>query len=588
MVNAFFGIQPQGLLTSLVLSAILVAILFRAVKSRSGNWWLLLTSALLVASVLSYPLYRIYSYHGFRNLNIVYQLLDGFLPPENPLLAGNIFHYPWAYHLLVGAASYITHIAPTILFSLVTIAVLLLTLVTVYKIAFFLFPNPISSVFSSCLAIYGFSFTSQNTIAEFLNKLFGFSISVAHRTSVSTKFLNINSMPLGFLFFSTFILSTMNIFSEATTHLKRYHFLLIISVIGIGLFYPQIVPVLILSCIAICAVFCFLYRRTLFHEVGRFILCIVSGFIILAPYLYFLSSGSTKGLVGMSSWHWITIKSANYIMYIFPMAIILLWQRRIFSNLFSPEKIRATLTLITIIVTTAFMYIVISVTPPVANEYKYLLLNLLSFGIIGGLAMNEVYVRNKSICFVIMVFFLAHSSTLWIKNMEARNWRFLDACYESGIYLRHKDPDQDSLYQWISNETSRDAIFIDSQLTIPVFGRRSLYVALPGRQVGPKNEVRDGWGAAPENMPIQEGGKLSQLVKLRSQAVNSIYMDSTDPIGNGTMIQLEQTTGKRDLYVVARDKIVRDKLSANNRFKKVFEVKAASVYLFLKHLNSQP
>ena len=58
------------------------------------------------------PYSRVYSNHGFFHASMTYQILNGSVPPSDPLFAGYPLHYPWAYAFLVAQGSRMLNISP--------------------------------------------------------------------------------------------------------------------------------------------------------------------------------------------------------------------------------------------------------------------------------------------------------------------------------------------------------------------------------------------------------------------------------------------------------------------------------------------
>ena len=77
------------LIFTVLLSAALASALFLAMRVTKRSAWLLLLAALpLVLLYLWNPNFRVYSYHGLLHSSVVYQILNGFVPPDCSLLAG--------------------------------------------------------------------------------------------------------------------------------------------------------------------------------------------------------------------------------------------------------------------------------------------------------------------------------------------------------------------------------------------------------------------------------------------------------------------------------------------------------------------
>lgn len=75
---------------------ILTGILFGLFKIKAPNWVFLSLGILpLVFIFLWTPNNRIISAHGLWHTSIVYQIMNGNIPPGHPYLAGEPLLYPW-------------------------------------------------------------------------------------------------------------------------------------------------------------------------------------------------------------------------------------------------------------------------------------------------------------------------------------------------------------------------------------------------------------------------------------------------------------------------------------------------------------
>ena len=118
------GQAKQGLLLLDLLSlAALAWATFRpsridAPRRPSGAAWAALAlSGVVAAGTLLSPAFRA-SYHGLLHSSIVYEILRGGIPPENPYFAGEPLHYYWGFHLIAALIAEAFDIDPLAAFSL--------------------------------------------------------------------------------------------------------------------------------------------------------------------------------------------------------------------------------------------------------------------------------------------------------------------------------------------------------------------------------------------------------------------------------------------------------------------------------------
>ena len=81
---------------------------------RSWPGWPLLAVALMPGLLvyLANDHLRVYSTHGFVHTGIVYQILNGFVPPESALFGAAPLSYFWAHHLVVAGVVAVLGIHP--------------------------------------------------------------------------------------------------------------------------------------------------------------------------------------------------------------------------------------------------------------------------------------------------------------------------------------------------------------------------------------------------------------------------------------------------------------------------------------------
>ena len=555
----------------LILSTASAGLLLGALKFKAKNWAFLLLALLPLVFIYWWtPNNRIVSYHSFWHTSIVYQILNGNIPPNNPLLGGEILLYPWATHLLVAAMSYILRVSPPTAFALVNLCALLLSAILVFKISRFFSSDRTANVFAVFLSIFGITFTRKNLISLIA------SPAPRNGILVFEKFGNVNSTHLGVLFFALFLYSLLHIFSE-NPHDKRYYATLVISVVGAGFFYPFHWLGVLVCCFSCCLILFLLHKRNILSKIVAVFACALGGTLLVLPYIYLISLGKSEelSLTLASSLH--VLKSGfTYLLTVLPISIIIFWKRKILLNSLR-TKTNSTLILITAITTTALMYIFIS--GPLGVEYKYAMLSYFSLGILGSVCLRDIYYSNRVICFLLIASFLLPFSSYMFSKVEART---LDYTYivEDGIYLRHRNPGEDELYRWISTQTNRNAIFVDSNLpTVALFGRRQVYYGQPYEHNW-SSRTHLGW-----YQPFKFLGYSLEMTEARKKVVDEIYLKSNAEISEDVFSELNNINSTRDMYIIARDAVANKKLVNDERFNKIFENNSTTVYkLFLSSM----
>src|SRR5258706_12220603 len=80
--------------------------LFALLRFRPGRpGMLLLALTILFCVYFGNPLHRVYSSHGFWHHAIVYEILNGQFPPQDPLAAVERLLYPWGMHFVAAGVS---------------------------------------------------------------------------------------------------------------------------------------------------------------------------------------------------------------------------------------------------------------------------------------------------------------------------------------------------------------------------------------------------------------------------------------------------------------------------------------------------
>jgi len=101
------------MLQASLLSLLLAGIFFLLLRIQAPRWTFLVLGVVPSALFLfALPNLRVYGYHQWSQAGLVYQILLGHLPPQNPLLAGEPEHYPWAYALLLAGLSKLLGLSP--------------------------------------------------------------------------------------------------------------------------------------------------------------------------------------------------------------------------------------------------------------------------------------------------------------------------------------------------------------------------------------------------------------------------------------------------------------------------------------------
>lgn len=562
------------------LSSVVAVVLFLAIKQRVRAWvFLLIGIAPIVILYISNPIWRVYSDHGFMHLSFVYQIMNGYVPPDNIMLGGEKALYAWGHHSIAAIFAHIFNVSPATIFAIGNIIALLFTLIVVYKIAELFTHNRVAGIFSATLAVFGVSYFTRGPfvdLAHFALGSVGFDYKVSeYRALAVAKLYNFNSNGIGILFFALFLYLTLRVISGNGTPRNNYVGLGLAS-FGLIFFYPYYLLDMLAVTFSTCLTVYLWNRGKLTKNLYRLVGSIILGAIAASPYIYLVASGKTESLHSLTpNLGWILGKGLILFFAVFPIAILLLFQRKAFFNKIE-DNMLPFVCLLSAIVTLGAMYVFLK--EPLGVNYKHLILCLFCVGIIGGIVLQGVYERYRLVSFVLVVAFIIPFSYDWLSIVNVQNWPFSDPFVEDGKYLRHADSDEDALYQWIANNTAKDSVFVDTHLTVPVFGRRQLYVGSTIREdrlPAESRSIENGWELTPEKFLLSQGYS-SDVIDNRLAVVNDIYDPSIELDKN--IVSELQKAKTQHIFVVARDSLTNQKLSDSPYFTQVFEHEDRSVF----------
>lgn len=522
-------------------------------------WLLLLGVFPLVVIYIMNPNNRIYGYHGFWHAGIVYQILNGGIPPSNPLLAGYPLFCHWGYHFLVACITRIFNITPFYSSACLKIVSLSLALILVYKISSSLIKNEKANVFSAAISIFGISIMNP-LLLRLLSE--SFHVSVEKRAfPIFQKFSNACGTPIGLVFFLLFLFSVIKLFEGKRKGL--YLILFLISVLGCGFFYsPMLFGIVAVTLAVSLAMVAFNRRDGIAFNLQRIIPMIVllsTCILVLWPYLSLVSLGVAK----QTQFFEVGFVFNNLIKYTgaaLPILIIIY----INKNSLKSRLNRKALVILIVVIVTNFCIYIFSHAPWTA-EYKFLILSTVSLGIIGGIAFNAMAKwRNRFVVsFLLFLFLYPSYCHLRLKLLKLKG--IANMCVEKESYVHHKDEEENQLYQWIKKNTPPDAIFIDSALTIPIFTQRRLFIGL-GVDLKKGKRLKLGY-TNPIEYFLLTYGYDPDLVKRRRRIVRSIY-NLDQRLSDREMENFFESN--KDIYIVVREESLRDKFD-KEKFNKVFE-----------------
>jgi hypothetical protein len=436
----------------------------------------------VVAIYASNPHNRIVSHHGLCHGALAYQVANGVIPPSNPFLGGYPMRYHWGYHFLAGMLTSLLEITPFYAFAIINTASLLIALIFVFRIARRLLSDETAGLLATFVALYAATGISIRMLEEHVSPQFASLYFLDDRgATVFGKFTNINGAPLGVASFALFLYVLIRI-CENRPNLPRV-LVLFVSIAGCGFFYPpMLMGFIATSGAAWVATVCVCRDLSLRQHAVRLVAiagACAGAVLVVWPYLSEISVGYAQRVRFFDPGRF-RANLLNVAVVCFPVAIlILLMGRRLVARC---NKVALAVTA-TACGTTGLMYLCIR--QPARNEYKYLVLSMISFGILGGIALFLAKDRLRRVGIAILVALLAMNPAYEF----ARKWGFQKdhetMFVEDGQDLLYRSRDTDELYEWIRRNTPSTSMFIDTTNWIPIFGQRALYVSLdPKRPCG--------------------------------------------------------------------------------------------------------
>lgn len=420
-------------------------------------------SPLLILYLFNHNL-RIYSIDGFRHAGIVYQLLQGNIPPLDPLLSGQVMQYPWGWHCVAALITKLFNVTPFYSFAVINILSLCLTMVLVYKISRSVIEDEKANIFSVLISIFAITIYTQIS-------------TEARGVPLFEKFADSNGIPLGLVFFLLALFSLIKLFQNK--NLWGNLLLFFTTLLGGGFLYPAFFPGIVASTVLLCLVFLFISRlANLTPDLKKLILLLGVlglGIVCLMPYVFSITSGF-GGQTQLFDLQRISVKIVRYVVVTLPLLIIIFLNKGYLGD--NTDKTALTV-LFTVVMATLCCYIFIGL--PLGAESTYFILSTVVLGIVGGIAFHAMKQRlNKAVVLVIVLFFFVPLVLGMQEKLSFQNddLPVLERYGEKESYLYSTRSEENELYEWIKSNTDKESTFIDVTLDIPVLAQRRLFIGM--------------------------------------------------------------------------------------------------------------
>jgi len=537
--------------------AVLSFFLYREIFSSKHVrlfWYVLLAVLTMTVMYALNPNNRVYSYHGFMHAGIVYQALNGNIPPLNPLLGGNPLLYPWGYHLLAAGISKMANLSPAYSFAVINVASAVLVMVLAYKISRTLVSSRSHNLFSALLTLTG--------ATVFNLQMIDLIIQYAHiniedlAIPYFIKFTNVNAAPLGIVFYLLFLFSYIKM-SQSGKYTLYYGALLFLSVSGCGFFYPLMFPG-ILVCTATLFVAEIILMSTNSQDskykiFATKMIVIVVAVLFVLPYLNSLTGSDVTGKTEILSLTYVKRNALSCFVIALPVIALILIN---FSTLKKTLNKYPTIVLLASAFANMLAYVVFHLHAN--NELKLFILSMASLGILGGISLFSLtkWPKKQLAALILIPFLIPAISVLW---MNVNEYADCPVTYqEDGINILNTDAEKNELYQWIRSNTAQDAIFMDLDLDIPVFAQRQLFIGKDTKHNG-KILVQLGYGITMKELLGPQSGYAPQLLNQRNELIDRLY-DTKQELPLTELHDTSARVGK--IYIIAKSREMQERFAS--------------------------
>jgi hypothetical protein len=488
------------------------------------------------------PDVRLVSVHGLIHTGIVYQILNGGLPPDNPLLAGQPLQYPWGFHVCVAAVCRAFQITPAWSFALINLVSLGACMMLIARIARCLIRDTAAQVYAVAVSLFTTTLISR-PVLDYLSSIIKYPLEI-RALFAGQKFTKINGVPLGLVCFTLVVYSLIRLVQGH--HSRRYSLFLFIAAAVCGLVYPLMYP-------AVCAsggiVALYLVwegirsRRFRWISLMQILIPLVLSMILVVPFLRLISGQELGQKIQFLNPGWFFRSGFNVLLRLGPITAVILLAYRDLRCRWNPQAVTV---LILVILACLGCYLGIHLFNEA--EYKFLILLDVGVGILGGLAVSTLQVRLRPAW--MLGLFLAFNSPVAIDlapTIRPYSWSRTPQFRERGTTLSFFDPLQEELCRWIREATPVNAVFMDTTLDIPYCGQRCLYLGWTGT-LNP-DRIESGYNMSILDLLGPEAGYSSELLERRGQFLHQLYSPD-QPISEALLNEMNEFDS---LYIVVRD-----------------------------------
>jgi len=369
------------------------------------------------------------------------------------------------------------------------------------------------------------------------------------------KFTNVNTSPLGIVLYLLYLLGYIKM-NQPGRYTLYYGALLFLSVAGCGFFYPVMFPG-ILACtatlfVAEIALMSIDPQAKNYKIFATKMIVIVVAVLFVLPYLSSLAGGDVIEKVKILSFTHVKRNALSCFVIASPVIALILIN---FSTLKKTLNKYPAIVLLASAFANMVAYVVFHL--PENNELKLFILSMASLGILGGISLfsSTKWSKKHLAALLLIPFLIPAISVLWMNVNEYANRPV--TYQEDGINIIHIDAEKNELYQWIRSNTTRNAVFMDLDLDVPVFAQRQLFIAQDTKQSS-KILVQLGWGISMAKF-LRNCYYAPQLLRKRNELIDRLY-DTKQGLPLTELHDAAARVGK--IYIIARSSEMQERFAS--------------------------
>ncbi len=559
----------------------LLTLLYRlivSIRPVSIIWPVLLAIYVLTTVYILNPNNRIYSFHGFFHAGIIYQIINGNIPPFHPLLACETLYYPWGYHLVSARLCQTLNITPFTSAAILNILAMVLIMLITYKIASVLVKSKKARILAMLFVLFGGIIFNRWFPLPEISKL---HISMQYlKYPVGTKFFNFNAMPVGLIFFLGFLYSITRIYTGRRVCFDA--FILFGCYLGCGFLYPEILPGILAGTVGAIVAGLILSKSKGHEQVRDFafrsmiaVAVMAAAITLFLPYLYHISAGG-RHLIHYFLWQDALRKLLASLFLAVPILLVIIINIRALK-----EQINNYAMMLLSGIAAACYLTYLLVNLPHGAEYKYMYMTMIILTIVGAISLGYMkrWARH-SLVFILAMIFLLPAVGL-VKHELSKLQNIPITYYETGMVLHSKDAQKDSLYSWIRNNTPANSVVIDTELDIPVYSQRQLFVGID-KFSGTKRIGQLGYFYSMEKLLCEMSGYDKELLKQRTMLVDDLYENGSQ---KDALLIKSRLRKLINIYVITRTKKEAEVLDHNSEnFDRLFESENGQYRVYIINL----